>query len=178
MFDRWGVWDVLPDSGRRRWSLEPFETVGPLRFGMRPHQVTRALGGIAHTPQALPQDRCGTVERECWQLGLTFYYGRGERLRGIAVDALKGPQVYADGTALVGRVPSELEQWVVGRSEIRDPFCELFYVGPGQPGSASLGVVICVQRAGDRLLTRPVLLSAEAMHAPVSSLPPEAWTTR
>ncbi|ATL28458.1 hypothetical protein [Streptomyces formicae] len=181
MFDRWGVWDVLPDSGRRRWSLEPFESVGPLRFGMRPVDVTTALGGIARSPQlhtraALPENRYGTVKGECWGLGLTFYYGLEERLRGIAVDALKGPQVYADGMALVGRAPSELEQWIVDRSEIREPFSELFYVNLGEPGSASLGVVVCAQRAGDRLLTRPVFLPSEAMNAPKRYLPAEVWT--
>ncbi|MCF3123000.1 hypothetical protein IPZ68_25340 [Streptomyces arenae] len=181
MFDRWGVWDALPDSKRRRWSLEPFESVGPLRFGMRPDDVTTALGGIATNPQhhtraALSRDRYGIVKGECWGLGLTFYYGFEERLRGIAVDALKGPQIYADGTALVGRTPSELEQWIVDRSEVREPFSELFYVKLGAPVSLSLGVVVCVQRAGDRLLTRPVFLPAKAMNAPVSFLPPEAWT--
>lgn len=182
MFDRWGVWDVLPDSGRRRWLLEPFEGVGPLRFGMRPEEVTAALGGIVRNPQrhtrvALSPDRYGTVKGECWGLGLTFYYGREERLRGISVDALKGPQIYAEGVALVGRVPSDLEQWIVDRAGIREPFSELFYANLGQPGSRSLGVVIGVQRAGDRLLTRPVFLPAGAMDAPVSFLPSEAWAT-
>ncbi|MEU5682962.1 hypothetical protein [Streptomyces venezuelae] len=182
MFDRWGVWDVLPESERRRWSLEPFQGVGPLRFGMRPADVTAALGGITRNPQhhtraALPQDRYGTVKGECWGLGLTFYYGLDERLRGISVDASKGPQVFADGTALVGRVPSEVEQWIIDRSETREPFSELFYVKLGEPGSASLGVVVCAQRAGDRLLTRPVFLPHEAMHAPTRFLPADAWTS-
>lgn len=110
-------------------------------------------------------------------LGLTFHYGREERLRGISVDALKGPQIYAEGVALVGRVPSDLEQWIVDRAGIREPFSELFYANLGQPGSRSLGVVIGVQRAGDRLLTRPVFLPAGAMDAPVSFLPSEAWAT-
>ncbi|MEU7584606.1 hypothetical protein AB0B50_44340 [Streptomyces sp. NPDC041068] len=182
MFDRWGVWDVLPDSGRRRWSLEPFEGVGPLRFGMRPEEVTAELEGIVRNPQrhtraALSPDRYGTVKGECWELGLTFYYGLEERLRGIAADALKGPQIYADGVALVGRTPSDLEQWIVDRAGIREPFSELFYANLGQPGSRSLGVVICVQRAGDRLLTRPVFLPAHALDAPVSFLPSTAWAT-
>ncbi|GAA3092801.1 hypothetical protein GCM10017562_75210 [Streptomyces roseofulvus] len=183
MFDRWGVWDALPESERRRWSLEPFQRVGPLRFGMRPEEVTAALGGIAsddpwhHTRAALPPERCAAVSGECGALGLTIYYGLEERLRGIAVDALRGPQVYADNVALVGRVPSELEQWIVHRAENREPFSELFYADLGLPGSRSLGVVICVQRAGDRLLTRPVFLPAEAMDAPAGSLPPEAWGT-
>ncbi|GGS10066.1 hypothetical protein GCM10010252_56480 [Streptomyces aureoverticillatus] len=95
MFDRWGVWDVLPDSRRRSWLLEPFEGVGPLRFGMRPERVTTALGGIARNPQrhtraALSPDRYGTVKGECWGLGLTFYYGLEERLRGIY--GLRRPQ--------------------------------------------------------------------------------------
>lgn len=181
MFNRWCVWDVLPDSRRRRWSLEPFESVGPLRFGMRPDDVTDSLGGIAQNPQLLTrvastQGRCGTVRGSCWELGLTLYYGREERLRGISVDALRGPQVFADGAATVGRVPSELERWMVDRSEIREPFAELFYLNPGEPGSRSLGMAICVQRAEDRLLTRPVFLPAEAMNAPSKFLPSEAWT--
>ncbi|MEV0254668.1 hypothetical protein AB0H82_10445 [Streptomyces sp. NPDC050732] len=160
--------------------LEPFESVGPLRFGMRPEAVTTALGGIVRNPQrhtraALSLDRYGTVQGECWELGLTFFYGLEERLRGISVDALKGPQVYADGVALVGRTPSELEQWIVDRAGIREPFSELFYADLGAPGSRSLGVVLGVQRAGDRLLTRPVFLPTDAMAAPVSFLPSEAW---
>ncbi|MEV6727113.1 hypothetical protein AB0M94_40115 [Streptomyces xanthochromogenes] len=181
MVDRWGMWDAVPDSGRRRWSLQPFESVGPLRFGMRPERVTAALEGIVRNPQrhthaALSPDRYGTVKGESWGLGLTFYYGKEERLRGISVDALKGPQVYADGVALVGRVPSDLEQWIVDRATIRESFSELFYANLGVPGSRSLGVVIGLQRAGDRLLTRPVFLPADAMDAPVSFLPPEAWS--
>ncbi|MEU6124575.1 hypothetical protein [Streptomyces sp. NPDC047123] len=180
MADRWGVWDVLPDSERRRWSLQPWEGVGPLRFGMRPAGVTRALGGNATAPQhltraALSQNRFGIVRGECWGLGLTFYYGLDERLRGICVDALKGPQVYVDGTALVGKVPSEVERWMTERAEIREPFTELLYVNLGEPSSRSLGVVSCVQRAGDRLLTRPVFLPGEAMDAPLRFLPDEAW---
>ncbi|MEU1661879.1 hypothetical protein ABZ527_38295 [Streptomyces griseofuscus] len=173
---------MLPDSERRRWLLEPFESVGPLRFGMRSEEVTAALGGIVRNPQrhtrvALSPDRYGTVKGECWGLGLTFHYGLEERLRGIPADALKGPQIYADGVALAGRVPADLEQWIVDRSGIREPFSELFYANLGEPGSRSLGVVIGVQRAGDCLLTRPVFLPAGAMDAPVSFLPPEAWAS-
>lgn len=180
MIDRWGVWEALPDAERRRWSLEPYEGVGPLSFGMRPAEVTAALGGIAESPQhctraPLSPGRSGIVKGECWGLGLTFYYGLDERLRGISVDALKGPQVYAEGTALVGKVPSEVERWMTERAELREPFTELLYVNLGEPGSRSLGVVSCVQRAGDRLLTRPVFLPGEAMDAPLRFLPDEAW---
>ncbi len=90
-------------------------------------------------------------------------------------DTTKGPQIYADGVALVGRTPSELEQWIVDRAGTREPFSELFYANLGEPGSRSLGVVIGVQRAGDRLLTRPGFLPTGAMDAPVSFLPSEAW---
>ncbi|MFJ2766796.1 hypothetical protein [Streptomyces sp. NPDC087300] len=181
MFDRWNVWDVVPDGDRRQWLLEPFERVGPLRFGMRPGEVTAALGGITANPQhhtraALSRNTYGTVRGECWGLGLTFHYGLDERLRGISADALKGPQILADGMALVGRTPSVIEQWMIERAEDHEPFTELFYVNLGEPASRSLGVVICVQRAGDRLLTRPVFLPAEGMEAPLRYLPAEAWT--
>jgi hypothetical protein len=41
-------------------------------------------------------------------MGLKLYFAG---LCGVSIDALRGPQVRADGAALVGRVPSELEQY-------------------------------------------------------------------
>jgi hypothetical protein len=40
------LWDILPDSEREQWTLEPFARVGPLRFGMSPDEASAALGGI------------------------------------------------------------------------------------------------------------------------------------
>ncbi|MFB8242878.1 hypothetical protein ACFC58_40720 [Kitasatospora purpeofusca] len=108
----------------------------------------------------------------CREFGLHLYYQDG-RLSGVAVDALRGPQVTAEGTGLVGRVPSVLEQWMVERAEILPD--ELAYMSAGVPASASLGVVINVQREGDRLLTRPVFYPAEALDDLPHWLPWRAW---
>ncbi|GCE02236.1 hypothetical protein [Embleya hyalina] len=108
------------------------------------------------------------------EFGLRLYH-RGERLAGVAVDALCGPQVLADGTAPVGRVPSAIEQWMLDRAETRPPYTELAYVSAGVPSCESLGVTINVQREGDRLLTRPIFHPAEALDDLPHRLPPQAW---
>ncbi|MER6358982.1 hypothetical protein ABT186_46230 [Streptomyces sp. NPDC001634] len=78
--------------------------------------------------------------------------------------------------ALVGRVPSVLEQWMIDRAEVREPYTELSYMNAGVPGSDTLGVVIDEQRAGDHLLTRPVFIPSEAMDDLPHFLPTSAWS--
>jgi hypothetical protein len=168
------VWDVLPDIERQQWTFDPFVSVGPLRFGMTSDEASAALGGV----------RAGMTQHDShWDIACHTYFGMGVKLYfaadgslcGVLVDALRGPQVLADGAALVGGVPSELEQWLFGRAESREPCTELFYLPGAEAGSLSLGVVLCVQRAGDRLLTRPVFLPADAMDDVYHWLPGEAW---
>lgn len=172
-------WHVVPDSERQQWKLDPFVSVGPLHFGMSPHEVTAALGGITASPRQCMQKAAGDsysmVMGKYRELGLTLYYGGEEQLRGVSVDALRGPQVWADGMTLVGRVPSEVEQWMIVRAESREPYTELSYMNAGEPGSMSLGVVVGVQRAGDHLLTRPVFFPSEGLDDLSHFLPEEAW---
>lgn len=171
-------WDVLPDDERQQWALNPLVTVGPLGFGMRPGEVSEALNGITAESQRhrLSTRLTTTVtEGEYRKFGLKLYY-KEERLAAIIVDALRGPQVLAEDVALVGRVPSVLEQWMMERSEAREPYTELFYMAAGVPGSESLGVVIDVQRAGDHLLTKPVFVPREAMDDLPHWLPRQAWS--
>ncbi|MFD5588966.1 hypothetical protein ACFWII_34885 [Streptomyces sp. NPDC127063] len=176
---RW--WDVLADDERRQWTLDPFVSVGPLGFGMSPSEVSEALSSVTGESQRHRLRRPGTetvgivVEGEYREFGLKLYY-REERLASVAVDALRGPQVRAEGVALVGRVPSVVEQWMIDRAESREPCAELSYMDVGVPGSESLGVVIDVQRAGDHLLTRPVFVPRQAMDDLPHFLPREAWS--
>ena len=155
-------------------------SVGPLRFGMSPDEVSEALREVTEDFQwhqrRWPAGRNGYFVDEGGyrRFGLHFYYG-DQGLKGIAVDALQGPQVHAEGMALVGRVPSVLEQWMTKRAETREPEEELTYMDAGMPGSESLGVVINVQRAGDHLLTRPVFFPGEALDDLSHFLPHEAW---
>ncbi|MGW4891371.1 hypothetical protein ACWEQL_03755 [Kitasatospora sp. NPDC004240] len=168
------LWDVLPDSERQQWAFDPFVSVGPLRFGMSSDEASAALGGVRATVRQHDSHwniACHTYLR----LGVKLYFVADESLCGVSVDALRGPQVLADGVALVGRVPSELEQWLFDRAESRETRTELFYLPGAEAGSLTLGVVLCVQRAGDRLVTRPVFLPAEAMEDVYHYLPSDAW---
>ncbi|MFF3990560.1 hypothetical protein ACFY0B_39110 [Streptomyces sp. NPDC001797] len=174
-------WHVLADDERQRWTLDPFVRVGPLLFGMAPGEASVALSEATKEVQRHTRRRRANetahvvVEGEYREFGLKLYY-REERLVGIVVDALRGPQVLAEGVALVGRVPSVLEQWMLDRAEAREPCAELSYLAAGVPGSDSLGVVLDVQRAGDRLLTRPVFVPREALEDLSHFLPPEVWS--
>lgn len=169
-----GIWDVVPDDERERWELDPFARVGPLRFGMSPDETTAALGGVRPNPYQGASYREMTIG---WfsELGLTLYHRPGQGLDGISVNARIGPQVVAEGVPRVGRAPSELEQWLAGRAECREPYTEVVCLPGAELASLTLGVVVCVQRAGDRLLTRPVFLPADAMDDVYHSLPREAW---
>ncbi|MER7644788.1 hypothetical protein [Streptomyces sp. NPDC126522] len=174
-------WDVLPEDERQQWALDPFVGVGPLHFGMSPRELSEALSGVTTESQrqtlrrsagdAFPMVVDGTYQK----FGLKLYY-RKERLAGVVVDALRGPQVLADGMPLVGRIPSVLERWMIDRAEVREPHAELMYMDAGVPASETLGAVIDVQRAGDRLLTRPVLVPREAMDDLPHFLPREVWS--
>ncbi|MFD8301847.1 hypothetical protein ACFV29_05745 [Streptomyces sp. NPDC059690] len=173
-----GIWDVKRDGERLRWMLEPFVYVGPLRFGMHPAEVAAVLGqGTADYSKSIPWGDTVTVQEGFTKVGLTAYYADEARLAGITVDARLGPQVLADGTALVGRKPSEVEQWLIERAEAREPYSELFYMPGADPGSQTLGLVMCVQRAGDVVLTRPVFVASEWIDDVYHRLPASEWST-
>lgn len=167
-------WDVLPDGERPHWTLDAFKAVGPLRFGSTPDEASLALEGIsAHRAE----------DGKWWPLryknysrsGVKLYFGSDSRLRGVSIDALRGPQVFADGRPLVAQVPSEIDRWVEHRAESRGIDAEIGYLGTGDIVSLSLGVAFCPQRAGDRLLTRPVFMSDPEMDDVHHQLPAEAW---
>ncbi|UXY28822.1 hypothetical protein [Streptomyces sp. HUAS TT20] len=167
------LWDVLSDNERQQWTFDPFVSVGPLRFGMTSDEASAALDGVP----AAERRHCRPWDVDCHtysEAGLKLYFAI-EGLCGVSIDARRGPQVRADETALVGQVPSKLEQWLFDRAESREPFTELFYLPGADPGSLTLGVALCVQRAGDHLLTRPVFLAADVMDDIYHRLPREAW---
>ena len=111
--------------------------------------------------------------------GLTLYYTPNEsRLHAVRVDAFWGPQILADGFPLVGQVPSNLEKWVEERADRRPNEGELCYVPGGEVGSISLGIVICVQRDGDHLLTAPVFLLARNDEELANQFSSEVWVIR
>ncbi|GCD99264.1 hypothetical protein [Embleya hyalina] len=102
---------------------------------------------------------------------------RGIGLAAIAIDARMGPQVNLDGIPLVGRVPSLLEDTLFGHLAAHG--LQAAFSLEANPCAPELGVVMRVQRAGDRVLTRPVLVAREwapqcsdALEGPI---PAEEW---
>ncbi|MGW4879596.1 hypothetical protein ACWEPI_23905 [Streptomyces sp. NPDC004262] len=145
---------------------------------MDPTEVAAALGqGAADDSTIIPWGDTVTRQERFTDVGLTVYYADENRLAGATADARLGPQVLVEGTALVGRVPSELEQWIIDRAEVREPYSELFYLPGADPGSQTLGLVVCVQRVGDVVLTRPVFLAFEWIDDVYHRLPSSEWAT-
>ena len=149
-------------------------TTVDLRADRRANYRWHRFAADTTTPRC-SRTAAGSAQGRYREFGLHLYY-RDERLAGVAVDALCGPQVFADGMSLVGWVPSELERWMLERADARPPHTDLMHMGAGVPASDSLGVTINVQRNGDRLLTRPIFYPAQALddlpHWPLR----DAWT--
>lgn len=161
-----GIWDVKPDGERECWSFTALVGVGPLRFGMTPQDVAAALG----TTPGMSGQGAGHFTG----IGVTTY-DRHERLEGVAVDALRGPQVTLDGTALVAQVPSVMEDWILDHIGTRG--LDLCYTHAGDPGSADLGLILRAQRAGDVVLTRPLFLVREWVMNSWDCVPGQEWKT-
>src|SRR5262245_29963250 len=85
-------WDVVPDDERGQWTLEPRVGVGPLRFGMSPDEASAALGATPSMSGGAPPFETASYTRPA----VTLYYLSGKGLRGVSVDARRGPQVVAD----------------------------------------------------------------------------------
>lgn len=148
--------DAEREDEGQRWTADPFVAVGPLRFGMGPDEVAAVLGGAtADYSRRIPWGDTVTGEGRFAELGVRVSYAECARLACVSLDALHGPQILVEGKALVGRIPSEVEQWIMERAEKREPCAELFHMHAADPGSQTLGLVVRARRAGDAVLTRP-----------------------
>ncbi len=143
-------------------------SVGPLRFGASRDEVEAVIGSEPRTQ--ICRDYRWWIQAE-FRSGVTVYYRDG-RLGIVAVHARSGPQVIYNDQALVGRVPSELEQWAVDQHLANGH--QLRYSTYADPELYELGLIIRVQRAGDFMLTRPVML-AEPADVSWEAVPTEEW---
>ncbi|MBG6099953.1 hypothetical protein ACLQ3D_20225 [Micromonospora vinacea] len=154
-----GIWDARNDEERDHWRFIPLVSVGPLRFGMRCDEVVDVLDpsrpGVFTVGSGLP----ACAEIPFAHLGVNTYYENG-LLYCVAIDALTGPQVTLNDETLVGRVPSEVEQWACDHAKTHG--LELRYTHAADPELADLGLIIRAQRAGDVVLSRPVFLQERA----------------
>ncbi|MFJ8747659.1 hypothetical protein ACIRL2_51090, partial [Embleya sp. NPDC127516] len=173
----------VEESQRAVWSFAPFERVGPLRFGMTHDRAMAAVDGVLRAVGTSGDGRGRVTQADLWPVrgpagsrisgaavkrisgaAVNLYYDESIGLAAIAIDARRGPQVHLDDIPLVGRTPSRLE----------DAFCDhltarghqVRYSRDVDPRAPELGVVVRVQRAGDHVLTRPVLLARPTPAAP------------
>ena len=176
------VWAVLSDEQRLRWTFTPFAHVGPLTFGMTHEQVQAAVHGVLGVA-------CSDGWADLWLErsagaeptgpAITTYYDELNGLAGVAVNALRGPQVTLDGLRLVGQRPSRLERDFT--EHLAAHSLELRYSQGGDPCSPQLGLVLRAQRADDVVLSRPVMVAkawAEGCwDVSEGHIPTREWTT-
>ena len=154
-------WSVVDDAERAQWTLVPFTSVGPLRFGMSLAEVAAAMEAEGFAGEELSMPRQGALVRRtgfrpkggpAYLRAVTAYARQSGELAALAVDALRGPQVTVDGMRLIGQVPSRLEARFCEYTEARG--LEFRISVGGEPMSEELGLMVRAQRARDILLTR------------------------
>ncbi|WP_405996094.1 hypothetical protein [Streptomyces sp. NBC_00986] len=182
------MWSVVDDAERAQWNFVPFETVGPLRFGMSVEEVATAMSAqdfaSTHSSMSRPHgalvQQVGFRSKDAPQYAeaVTAYCRKSGDLAAVAVDALFGPQVSLDGLRLVGRVPSELTGQLHGYSEVRGMVPTVSVEGDAV--SEQLGLLVRAQRAGDILLSRAFFVAdfqdwAYTVH---DCVPADEWDIR
>jgi hypothetical protein len=143
-----------------QWAFVPLVSVGPLRFGTDHDEVGVALRSDAPGTRIEPLQSGGIWdEAEHTDVDVIVYYD-GYGLCCVAVDGRRVPQVTFEGTALTGRAPSAIEQWMHDQRRLGGR--ELRYTHAGDPEPADIGLICRPQRAGDVLVSRPVFLRQRA----------------
>jgi hypothetical protein len=117
------------------------------------------MAALGETATVMARLSPALTEARFFALGVDTYYLDGH-LYCVAIDALTGPQLTLDGVSLVARVPSEIEQWMFDQADARGLMAN--YGLAGDLELFELGLVARAQRAGDVLLTRPVVFAERA----------------
>ncbi|MDT0465359.1 hypothetical protein [Streptomyces gibsoniae] len=181
------IWSVVDDADRAQWTLVPFESVGPLRFGMNLEDVAAVMDAHGFEGEAAPMFRHGALTQQAdfrvkgeglYQLAVMAYYRQSGELASVAVDALRGPQVSFDGMSFIGQVPSKLEERFYAYADARG--VKVNITAEGEPASQELGLVIRPQRAGDILLTRAFFTAKfdDWANTLSDSVPRQEWEVR
>jgi hypothetical protein len=150
----WDPWAVKDDAERDHWEFMPLQRVGPLVFGMSKEEAATALGGRLDDLRGW--HRMGYRLEEA---GTQLYFDSGEQLAAVCSDMRTGPQIILDSVELVAQVPSAMERWLENYLTTRG--LPLYYGANYVPGSVDLGFFLLGQRAGDHILTRPLMLNEE-----------------
>ncbi|WP_457541879.1 hypothetical protein [Streptomyces filamentosus] len=164
-----GSWAVTPDDERPRWDWTPLEQVGPLRFGMSPHQVAATL-------DETPAGRTGAFpfwywkESGQWSLhtdhfkrtGVTAQYWSPDgvpELGAVTVHGRTGPQLRYEGIPLVGITPSALEAAIVQHVEDHGLSLRFSPNGAAIPDGPNLH--LDTARAGDSSVSEPTFCAED-----------------
>ena len=148
------LWGILDEAERLQWECTPFESVGPLCFGMSKTEAEAGAAGALEFWARRPQrdgviswtaslEPCGRGPR---RYAADLYFTPSDELFCVAINGRFGPQVTMGGVRLVGRVPSELEVEFGAYCDRVDG--GLRYSISADPAAKALGVVLCAQRAG------------------------------
>ncbi|WP_246040752.1 hypothetical protein [Streptomyces cadmiisoli] len=180
-----GVWTVVDEADRVQWEMLAGEGVGPLRFGMSHDEAAASVADVLSPVSTRGGYGSPAASSEFSLVGtsvapaVTTYYEAGS-LACVAVNALRGPQITLDGLRLVGRVPSILEDAFTEYTSTNGH--DLRYSQHADPGSETLGVVLRAQRAGDVVLSRPVLVAPiwaeRCCDVTEGCIPTEEWRDR
>ena len=182
------AWAILAEEDRPAWSFEPLRRVGPLEFGMTFDQVQLATSDHLQVAVSQGDWLAGTgwarfvlAHRpgpDFYGIALETYFDGPAGLACVAVSALLGPQVTVDGLRLVGRPPSRVEEEFADYAHRHRT--ELRYTQFADPSSSQLGLVLRAQRAGDVVLSRPVLVApawADSCGDTETRIPDQEWQT-
>ncbi|MFD7644647.1 hypothetical protein ACFV4P_28825 [Kitasatospora sp. NPDC059795] len=180
-----GAWPVAAELDRPRWNWTPGRSIGLLRYGMSPEQVTRALGGAEptlrrgrpnltqrsyrmwpHQSEPRPPAPWMLEEEHFADLGVTAEYRHrapGQPVLGtVTIAARTGPQLHFAGIPLVGRPITEVEADLTGHADERD--LGLLYDGPDEFGPQDAHLYVLPARAGDRTISGVRLFAPDWEH--------------
>ncbi|MGW0672527.1 hypothetical protein [Streptomyces sp. NPDC002746] len=164
----WEDLKIATDAERQTWEWEPLQRVGPLPFGVNHEHVERALQNTARV-----HNHYAAFERQ----GVDVYYDDGGALRAVALNAVRGPQAFMNGTALTGRLPSELRLWLTRTADAGE---RLFMGTHDDPAFHDLGLVMRSQMCGDYVRSLPLFVAAEwaeRLGHLASQVPEREWNT-
>jgi len=149
------------NENRPIWVCRPLQQVGPLFYGMSATEAQNALPELAvlsrfrasphHTRPTSIQFGLRTAEPAVYA-----YFNDEDQLCCVALDAVCGPLVSLDGLRLTGLAPAVAERAVF---DLADSVGHVVSYGPrGNPGIVGIGLVMRLQEAEKRALSRPVLV--------------------
>ncbi|MFF8544981.1 hypothetical protein ACF060_32405 [Streptomyces werraensis] len=158
-----GTWSVRAEQERQRWDWTPLESVGPLRFGMKPLEVAAALSEQPTTrhgrfPFGAPWEGLGQwiLEEDRFDhVGVSAHYASGfswpPALGAVTIHGRTGPQVEFAGIQLIGRTVSAVDTALTQHVEERD--LSLVIGCGGDLGVDGLNMFVRASRAGDVLVS-------------------------